>query len=224
MNWVAEGISCNNVQTAKIVHKFLREAILDRHLPVTKVIGFKIKSSNTFRVAQSTYIARHKQIGESYPEIMNNLSDKVWLDVGSNDAHIPLNTGMNTLENTMVQPNHQFTVDTPPTVLYVNPNICRCLQKTADLEIILKIGTGYSSMAANSKEIDSSYFPCSTDFSVAEFFRILPFTSETNVVPIRYYNGATPEVLKQLLNLWKTEMEYKVIERGDRRWLSAFNL
>ena len=70
LEWTPYGIQCPDIMTAKIVHKFVREAVLDRHIYLNKVIGFTINTNNTFRPFAGTYIARHKQIGESYPEIM----------------------------------------------------------------------------------------------------------------------------------------------------------
>ena len=67
--WSPLGIITPDAVTARKVFKFLREAILDNHIYVTKAIGFKFDSNYTARSHTGTYIARHVQIGDSYAEV-----------------------------------------------------------------------------------------------------------------------------------------------------------
>ena len=78
LQWTPYGIACPDAKTAHTVHKFLREAVLDRHIYLSKIIGFAVKSSTHFSVYSGTYIARHVQLGESYPELTVKLSDKIY--------------------------------------------------------------------------------------------------------------------------------------------------
>lgn len=216
--WTPYGIQCPNEQVAHKVHKFLREAILDRHIYMHKIIGFAIKTNNTFRPYAGTYIARHKQIGESYPEVMVNMLDKVFLNATTDYLDTKLDTGMNTLLD------HQFgdLKDVNCETLYTNPNICRCLMKETIFRVRIAYDCGYRSMADNSKELGSEYFPCYTDFSVANFFRVLPISPGDTLVPIRYYSGATEQNLKDLLLKWSIYIQTGSLKKGESLWVQSF--
>jgi len=221
LNWTPYGIECNNPMTAKVVHKFLREAILDRHVYINKIIGFSIISNSVFRNYKGMTIARHKQIGESYPEIMINLLDKVFINTSSDTLDTHLTTGMNTtLTNTFGDLR-----DYKAEVLYTKPDICRCLMKDAILRIQVQYDCGYRSMADNSKNLSDEFFPCYTDYSLADYFRVLPMSSPNQtLVPIRYYNGATERQLKDILTQWNIYIQTNSLKKEEAEWVHSFEL
>ena len=188
LSWNPYGIVCPDSATAKKVHKFLREAILDSHVYITKVVGFSVSESNNAKTNSGNMIARHSNVGESYPEIMTNLSDKIFLDTQEDTYVMKLHQGLNTLNDNSFEGK---LFDPTAKVLYSKPDICCCLSKETMFELKLKYDCGYSSMATNSALIDGEYFPCYTYFTLEPYVRILPMLPGATVVPVRYYNGCT---------------------------------
>lgn len=220
LEWTPYGIQCPDIMTAKIVHKFVREAVLDRHIYLNKVIGFTINTNNTFRPFAGTYIARHKQIGESYPEIMVNLLDKVFIDVDGSVVNTTLQTGMNTVETSPFWNSCNNYVET----LYTNPNICRCLTKTTNFQVRLEYDCGYRSMSLNSKSLSSEYFPCYTDYSLQDYVRVLPMLQDSTIVPIRYYNGMDTIKFRKLLSKWLIHIQKNSLKKEETLWMQNFML
>lgn len=218
LEWTPYGIACPNPETAKIVHKFMREAVLDRHIYLSKVIGFTINSNNTFRPYAGTYIARHKQIGESYPEIMVMLQDKVFVNTSCNELTAALGTGMNTVLTSPFQSDRDTVVET----LYVNPEICRCLTKQTNFKVKIEYDCGYRDMATNSKRISQDYFPCYTDYTLHEYVRVLPMEEGSTLVPIRYYNNMSIDTFKQILTKWFIYIQTNSLKKEESLWLQNF--
>ena len=218
LQWTPYGIQCPDANTAKIVHKFMREAVLDRHIYLSKVIGFSINTNNTFRAYTGNYIARHKQIGESYPEIMVNMQDKIFVNVSETVLDSTLQTGVNTVETSPFWRAYNDFVET----LYANPNICRCLTKETNFKVKLEYDCGYRSMTANSKNLSSEYFPCNTDYTMHQFVRILPMDVGSTLVPIRYYNGLTEETFKSILRKWLIYIQTNSLKKEESLWLQSF--
>lgn len=220
LTWTPYGIECNNPDTAHLVHKFLREAVLDRHICVNKVIGFAVKTNNTFRPYSGVSIARHKQIGESYPEVMINLLDKVFLNTTKDYLDTMLVAGMNNVVDQPFGDLRDYSAET----LYVNPKICRCLMKETVFRVRIQYDSGYRSMQENSKCLSDEFFPCYTDYSVASFFRIPPMQKGSTLVSIRYYNGATEGHFKDILSAWLVYSQSGSLKKEDALWLRSFAL
>lgn len=216
--WTPYGIECGSVEMARIVHKFLREAVLDRHIYISKVIGFSVKTNNTFRPHSGMSIARHPQIGESYPEIMNNLSDKVFIGVNTDYLDTVLTVGDNDVVNQPFGDLRDYAAE----VLYENPRICRCLMKETIFRVRIQYNCGFVSMPENSKVLTPDFFPCYTDYSLAEFFRVLPRTQDSTLVPIRYYNGATEQQFKDILSKWLVYSKTNSVSKEEALWMQSF--
>ena len=90
--WTPYGIECSDHATAKKVHKFMREAVLDRHICIRKVIGFSIHGDNGNKLYSGTYIARHINMGDSYPELAVVYSDKVFMTT-ANQVNLYIKVG-----------------------------------------------------------------------------------------------------------------------------------
>ncbi len=217
--WTPYGIQCSDSAVAHRVHKFLREAVLDRHIYVSKVIGFSIETNNTFRASTGDYITRHEQIGESYPELMLNLQDKVFLNAGQKYLDVVLKTGINTTLSSQFEGTYNQAVIE---VLYEKPVICRCLKRETILRVALSYDCGYMHMSDTCKNLEKKYFPCNTNFSIAPFFRVLPMEPDATLIPIRYYNGATEAQLKNILSTWSIHVKTGNIKEEESLWLQSF--
>lgn len=218
-DWSPYGIICPDAITAKIVHTFMREAVLDRHIYINKIIGFKIKSAATERAHAGTYIARHKQLAESYPEIMTMLLDKVFLSTTETEIKTMLSAGNNTTDKLeFLAGSDNSRVD----VLASNPNVCRVLDKQCILQMKTVYDCGYRDMRLNSKKIGSEYFPCYTDFSLSDYVKVPPLIPGQTIVPIRYYNGMTIEKFKDILVKYLVTIQTGGIRKEEKEWLQNF--
>lgn len=216
--WTKFGMQAPNVPIAKLVHKFMREAVLDRHLYTSKIVGFYIDADNASSTVNGTSIARHPAIGDSYPEIMITLQDKLFFNSGSNNLKMILKPGDNTVHN------NEFTngVTSAP-VLTVNPRICRVLNKEPiTLNVKTLYSCGYKSMSDNSEAVDNKYFPCNTDFGINDYVRVLPMTPGTTAIPIRYYNGMTMDIFKSLIQAWNYCLKSKDVSEEERAWVYSY--
>lgn len=212
--WNPYGIQCADAHTAKIVHAFLREAILDRHVYTNKIIGFKIKAAATSRPHAGTYIARHKQLAESYPEILTMLLDKVFLNTFDDEISATLSQGPNTV-------NDVYFLDSNGTIvnaLFTRPELCRVIEKNCVLQLKTAYDCGFRDMRQNSKKIGPEYFPCYTDFSIADYVKVLPIKPGDTLVPIRYYHGANPDMLKQILTNYMIYIQSGSVKRSEKWW------
>lgn len=218
--WTPYGIQCGDARTAAIVNQFLREAILDRHVYVSKVVGFTIKTNNTFRPYAGTYIARHKQVGDSYPELMLNLQDKVFVNTGLTTASTVLKPGDNTMETNVFGDLREIEAK----ALYTNNRICRCLEKEAILSCMLVYDCGYMHMATSSHIMKPEYFPCNVDYFIGDYFRILPPRRGDTIVQIRYYHGATEQDLRDILSKWFVAIATNSVREVEKIWLQRFVL
>lgn len=218
--WSPYGITCPDVQTMRVVHRFMREAILDRHLYVNKVIGFQLSKSSISRGHAGTYIARHPQLCESYSEVMLSLSNKVFLSDVNGDILVDMNAGDNEVPKLMFVNEKQDFVK----VLYEDPHVCRVVDKMCTLRLRTVYDCGYRSCQQNSKKVGQDFFPCCTDFSVGEFFRVLPPEPSGSTVSMRVYNGATWDDLRTLLQLYLKAIQEGSVRKEEREWLRSFML
>lgn len=217
MHWSPYGIACGDMNVTAKVRKFLREAVLDRHIYITKVVGYVLSSNNILRVSSGSYITRHEKLGESYSEIMVNLLDKVFLYSNDSEARIELECGMNTMHNNKFIDKSGKDIET----LYVNDKVCRVLDGNIQLKLAMSYDCGYKSMPDNSKLLDSKYFPCYTDFSLQDYVRVppRPRTGDLGVVELRYLNGMTEQIFKDILTKWLSYYKAGDIKEEERIWL-----
>lgn len=216
--WVREGIMSDNTYMVSAAHSFMRELILDRHLYLCKVIGFKFTTTVSHASSGSTNIVRNPAIGESYLEVMANLQDKTFLNVGSKQAVTQLALGPNDVPTTVTVNPAKESMD----ILYTDPYLCRVLDGSAKLEMQLAYDCGYRSAQYNSKTVGKEYWACETDYSVQDFFRILPDFRNPKLIRINYYNGATPDILRKLLADYREHQS--ALRKGERLWLSKYAL
>lgn len=225
-NWTPYGVDCGSESAAAIVYKFLREAVMDRHIYISKIIGFSFDKSDIARTGNGEYITRHKQIGESYPELINILGDKIFLEPeeGEYSAKLEVTEGndfVNGINNVYTSPflnklNQQVEV------LCTDPYLCRCLKGTNTLHVITAYDCGYRSTSYNSHIVKSNSFPCFTDHSLNDFVRVLPRSNPGPLVPIRFYNGMSVDHFKQILSNWGAVIKSSNIRKGERQWLRSF--
>lgn len=221
MEWTPYGIQCQNKSQFNLVHKFMREAVLDRHIFVSKVIGVGVSTGESMKqAAGKTYIARHGSLGESYPELTVTLQDKIFMIKDTAKLSVNLENGENTLPSaTFISKGKEVEC------LYANPEICRALRPGVILSLQTAYNCGYRSMADNSKALvsqkSSSYFPCNTNFSLAQFVRVLP-PMDGNQVIIRVYNGMTLDKFREILINWKEKLDSGVIPKEEKEWIASF--
>lgn len=218
--WTPYGISCPNANDALTVHKFLREAILDRHLYVCKVIGFEMHSPVAFRSHAGTYIARDVLAADSYPEIMVNMQKMFFLYNKSCIARSSCYGGIVYTDKT------DFVVDGRDCLQVINTDnyLMRVLDKYLLLNLQISYDCGYRSPAKNSKTLDKQFFPCCTDFYVGDYFRVLPPQFGSKDIRINYYYDCTQETLRTLLENWGNLVRNRDIRREELEWVQSFAL
>lgn len=216
--WQGNTILLSSEKEAKIMHKFLREAILDSHLYVTKAIGFAISAAE-MRSQHDTYISRHNQMGDSYVEMMTNLQDKVFLNVKETELSMLLQPGACCVQNGTINCVHN-TVKT----LATSPYICRNLSKECILKLRLSTSCGYRDLAGNSKLLDEEYFPMYTYFNIADYVRVLPRQEGFNQIYLRFYHGFTVDDFRTILqNNYDLYTQHNV-KRREEKWVQTFDL
>lgn len=210
------GIMCRSEQERKLVHKFIREAVMDRRIPVYKVTGVAITSLTAKSVYTASQIARNKQIGESYVELAVNMLDKTFIVTNNDTLTADLHVGENSL------PKVQFKAyNKEAKCFYTNPKLCRVIDGNVGMKIAIERSTGYKSMAQNSETLKSGFFPCNTDFSINDFVRVLPVVDGI-YVPIKFFNGFDVDMFNALLILWRIDIDKKIVNEGDKEWLYSF--
>ena len=214
----SEGVTCSSEEERRVVHKFLREAVMDRHIPVYKVTGIAITSLTAKSVYTSSQIARNKQIGESYAELTVNMLDKTFIVSNNDTLTADLHIGENFLPDVKFKAYNKEAM-----CFYTNPRLCRVIDGNVGMKIAIERGTGYKSMASNSETLKSGYFPCNTDFSINEFVRVLPIVDGVHI-PIRYFNGFNVDMFNALLTLWRIDIDNKVVSEEDKPWLYSFEI
>lgn len=216
--WKGNTIIASSEEDAKVLHKFLREAILDSHLYVTKVIGFAIGAAETSNQSD-TYISRHSQMGDSYVEMMVNLQDKVFINAPDSELALLLEPGAVYVKEGYVQSfrNQIRTLST-------TPYICRNLSKECLLQLRLATSCGYRSIDTNSRLIDESYFPMYTYFNISDYVRVIPRREGLNYIGLSFYNGFTVEDFRTILeNNYKLYQQH-AMRKGEERWVQSFDL
>lgn len=214
--WSNNSVIVNNPAEARFIHKLLRELVLDSHLYVTKVTGFYITSVTKDRMHGGVQIARDNNLGDSYLEVMANLQDKVFLSSSAEELKIPLQVGVNTLNDVSVLCNQN-----PIKTLCVDPYICRVLDSECTLHVSCLTFTGYRSIQQNSGKA-SKYFPTYTYFNMSDYVRVLPLPPNESIIQLRFYNGYTMELFKSQVE--ETIILHKSgnVSNKERKWLQSF--
>lgn len=238
---ISEGIYLNNeirfpsVDKAMKAHKFLREAILEREVPITKAIGveFVLDPSSTsgkepLSREASIPLEGYSKCGESYPELMVNLQDKVWLtsryiDYFLGHAEESSDCRMNAPTLEMQVHNHSLYQDkSMPVCLMLKDKVFRNMYNDRlAIKIHVAYGRGLVSLSRNSRRLMSlvpkiasrEAFPFQTDYSLAPFIRVLPVRQYTESVPIMCLHGMTGELFRGVLVDWLNFLEDETDER-----------
>lgn len=216
----------NKADASRVLDIFLC-AVLDGHVPVTKVIGFSLETpevknnQNTMRFIGSGYTL------ESVPEIANQLSKLIVLgwDITKDKRvyqldgvsapkgarAIPVVTGpsLTLAPNTTSSPHLHFMQD--------GVQICRFNNNKVIMKVVLSTDTGFHDMADTSRvawindcttneteETRLQYFFMNVNFSLVDFIRILPprkdeyFTGNSVKIRVKFINGLTPEIFSKM--------------------------
>lgn len=209
--WNEKGVHCGDETVGKKVYDFLYELILDSHLYVTKPIGFYIENSTSY-AKTGTYIARNSQVGESYPELMTNLQDKVFLHSTVPVIKADMSSGKITTD--------VFKED----VLCMSNYVCRVTDGTCKLVVKLATDCGYKTLKDTSKQLDSKFFPMNTYFNINDFVRILPKVDGFKDITLRYYHGMKPDMLYEMLQRYMGMINNMSISEEEKEWVSSFTL
>lgn len=212
--WDGNGVSCPNAERTYQMFKFLRELILDSHLFVTKAIGFSIKNK-TVRNKVGTYIARNSQIGESNTELLDKLSDKLFLDTSDTDLSFPLSCGLVKVSD--------ITSDEVK-ILCVNQEVCRVVTGNCTLNLKVQLNCGYKSIQKNSAELPPEYFPMFTYFNINDYVHILPMVKGSNRVNIRYYHGMNSTIFRGMVEKYRGLIKTSYISEEELKWVESFGL
>ena len=209
-----KGIQCTTPDGAWRVFNFMRQAVLDRHIYITKAVGVQfIKDVHAkASVNGNIHIEGYYNCGESYPELMVNLSDKVFilppehetLDIMCNPGVVNVPDVLNTAG-----------------VLYTNPYMLRVLSNAMVMRLTLRYDCGYRSMSYNSK-ISSSMFPFYTNNSLDQFVRVLPIEKGQTFIPMRFRNGMTIQKFMMILRNWCKAMEARDVNKEELIWMQRF--
>lgn len=193
------GFYCTDKTITKQLFLFIRKALLDREIPFVKAVGIKFNATANSGYATGEYITRNPNIGESYIELINTFDDKIFIDETRRELAVKLNVGANTCSNCHIG---DLRGEKDSNILYTNPYICNCLKPNTLAYIRVLYSSGYHDMSMNANVLNGDYFPFITDFSLQNYIRVLPIFDNENRVVLRYYNGMTPELFKNILNNW----------------------
>lgn len=211
VTWDAKGITCSDEATGHKLYDFLYELILDSHLYVTKPIGFYI-DSKSYNSKAGTYIARNSQIGESYPELMTNLQDKVILECTQPVIKAEMQKG-------------RVTTDVfKEKILCMHNYVCRVLDGSCQLILKLSTDCGYKTLKDTSKQLDPKFFPMNTYFNINDYVRIIPAVESFKRIELRYYHGMTHEILFGMLRRYQDMVNSLNVSEEERQWALSFTL
>lgn len=209
-----QGIQCATPDGAWRVFNFMRQAILDRHIYITKAIGVQFVNDVHAKatIGGNIHIEGYYNCGESYPELMVNLSDKIYLVPSNLEVlDITCNPGVVNVQDVL---NAQG-------VLYTNPYMLRVLSNAMVMRLTLKYDCGFRTMSYNSR-ISSNMFPFYTNNSLDQFVRVIPMRKGETFVPMRFRHGMTPQKFMQILTNWQRAASARDIAKEELIWLQNF--
>lgn len=214
VEWTPQGIQCSTEAGTMKVFKFIREAVLDRHIYISKAVGARF--TNDIHGKASTdgkiHIEGHYNCGESYPELMVHLNDKIYLVEPSMETlNFTCRPGVVNITDVMVASG----------VLYLDPYLLRVLTNVMTLEVTIRYGCGFSSMSKNSR-IKSDMFPFYTDYSLAEYVRVLPTMPGEKFIKMKFLNGMTVDKFLNILKRWSKAVDARDVSKEELIWLQSF--
>lgn len=209
-----KGIQCSTPDGAWRVFNFMRQAILDRHIYITKAVGVHfLKDVHAKPSANGNiHIEGYYNCGESYPELMVHLSDKIYLVPPSTEKlDITCNPGIVRVPDVLNTSG----------VLFTDPYMLRVLSNSMVMQLTLKYDCGFRTMSFNSK-VSSQMFPFYTDNSLDSFVRVLPMQRGQTLVPMRFLHGMTVAKFMTILTNWNNAAIARDINKEELVWLQSF--
>lgn len=242
---VIPGVSSRD--DANCVLDIFLSAVLDGHVPITKIIGFALETpevknnQNSMRFVGSGYTL------ESVPEIANQLGKLIVLgwdattckrfyqlsgtEGSRGDRAIPVVTGPNLVlaPNTADGANLHF--------MQTGVQICRFNNSKVVMKVVLDKNTGKHDMAATSRialindmmgqDIEgtrSQFFFMNANYSLVDSIRIIPpkggeyFSNGSVRIKVKFLNGMTFDIFKQM---WEDMHNDATQERWLRKRLQT---
>lgn len=197
-----------------ILHRFMRQSILDAHLPIIKPIGFALNASKKLHKQSAT--ERCSYCLENMIEIASNLDNIVFLDVSNNRVISEQGVGEISVDKPIF-----FSNTRPVRTLYTQPHVMTTI-KPLSIEIFVTENTGYKTMKDNSKIMTKDkFFPLNSYHHIIEFVRILPFNGK---IQYKLLNGMTPEELRALYLNYAVKYASKLLSKEELQWVSSFDL
>lgn len=224
--WDDNGIHCKDAEQYRLFHRFLREAVLDRHIPHYKAIGVSFMNVDKpiKRLRSLVNIEGNDSIGESYPELMLNLQDKVFIsEVPTSKEVTVLNCAVNTGSNRL--PGVPFVNASNAImqehVLYTRPDICVVMSDAAVLQVHCYYSCGYLDMSRTSRLVSKTVFPFYVDYSLQDFVRVLPPPRDgaETTVRVRFFNGMTRDIFITILRQWEESLKFIDFGTEEKLWL-----
>lgn len=187
--------------------KMVREAILDCHVPVTKVIGFSVVSRND-STGRTDVASRSTLLLENNIEVMRNLSKVTFLPQRGEVKKYFVSTRapqMNMdLEYDPVYATDDLFATEGNSLKVLDQNVKLFTpQGPVILRLLLHNGTGQFTFEESlQKTIEvlkdnakGSYIGVPVNFSLNDYIRILP--PDMGIMRYRLYNGMTDEIMNQ---------------------------
>lgn len=217
-------IRCSNAEQYALYFRFLRQAVLDRHIPHYKVIGVSyVRSDKSLKRLRSfVNIEGNDSVGESFPELMLNLQDKIFLLKGEQSGRVvPVTCTAST--GTLTAPQAEFRNEAQSSVqyLYTNKSVFTVMNDIVIIQLHLQYGVKFHDMAATSKLLTKTVFPFYVDYSLQDYVRILPPMQglRDNVIRLRYSNGMTKSIFLSILNEWYDSLQVRDFGQEEKLWL-----
>lgn len=214
LQWQKDGLSCPDADKLFRLYGFIRELILDSHLPVTKVIGYSI-INKTQRNKAGTYISRNIQIGESYAELVNRFSDKIVFGPNITELKFNLSCGHIKMSDIIEQTQHK--------ILYTNEDLCTVVNGDCQLILQFQTNCGFRDMQQNSSILSAEFFPMYTYFNLNEYIRVLPMLRGATKIPLRFYHGMTVDLLKSLMMRYSMLISQQAMSEEELTWVLNFD-
>lgn len=224
----SDDIQTNSPTEFRRFNRFLRQAILDRHICVTKAIGvsFTNHTPSMKRAAHLVALEGYETVGESYPELMLKMHDKLFLDFTTplgNIGVVPLQVvpklGENTVPDLSFKKSLMESNSSAVKVLYTNPYVMNLLATPLVMVIHTYYSSGYLDMSKTSRIMEDKIFPFNTDFSLQDYVRILPPRPGDTAIKLRFFNGMTRNYFIAILSRWKQYLETNNCRREEKLWL-----
>ena len=224
----SDDIQTNSPTEFRRFNRFLRQAILDRHICITKAIGvsFTCHTPTMKRAAHTVALEGYETVGESYPELMLNMQDKIFLDFTTSIASTGVvalqavpKLGENYLPTLMFKKSLMEADTSAVRVLHTNPYVMNLLATPLVMVVHTYYASGYLDMSKTSRIMDDKVFPFNTDFSLQDYVRILPPRPGDTAIKLRYYNGMNRNYFIAILKRWRQYIETNNCRKEERLWM-----